>query len=72
MYALAEWGYAPGIVRDVIAAILEKNGPLSKAEVIAKVMKERYVKPNTILVNLKNPKYFKEDKQGKFSVVKAK
>jgi len=72
MYALAEWGYAPGIVRDVIAAILEKHGPLPKAEVIAKVMKERYVKPNTILVNLKNPKYFKEDKQGKFSVAKAK
>ncbi len=69
MYALAEWGYAQGIVRDVIKEVLKKNGPLPKDEVIAKVMKERYVKPNTILVNLKNPKYFKQNKDGQFVAV---
>lgn len=69
IYALSEWGYAPGIVRDVIKQILEKTGPLSRAEVIAKVLKERYVKENTIMVNLKNKKYFKESKDGKFSNV---
>ena len=69
LYALAEWGYAPGIVRDVIKNILEKSGPLSKDEVVAKVMKERYVKENTIAVNLQNPKYFKRDKDGKYSAL---
>jgi hypothetical protein len=32
-------------------------------------MKERYVKENTIMVNLQNQKYFKKDKEGKYSVV---
>lgn len=67
LYALAEWGYAPGVVRDVIKQILEKNGPLTKEEIIAKVLKERYVKENTVVVNLQNPKYFKHDKEGKYS-----
>lgn len=66
LYALAEWGYAPGVVRDVIKSVLEKSGPLTKEEVIDKVMKERYVKENTIVVNLQNPKYFKRDKDGKY------
>jgi hypothetical protein len=72
LYALAEWGYAPGVVRDVIHSILEKNGPLSKEEIVDKVMKERYVKENTIVVNLQNPKYFKRDKDGKYSPVVEK
>lgn len=66
LYALAEWGYAPGVVRDVIRSVLEKNGPLSKEEVIDKVMKERYVKENTIVVNLQNPRYFKRNSDGKY------
>ncbi len=66
IYALAEWGYTRGVVRDVIKAILQTEGPLPEAEVLEKVMKERHVKPNTILVNLKNPKYFKKDKSGKY------
>ncbi|MEN9913226.1 MAG: hypothetical protein RLY66_634 [Candidatus Parcubacteria bacterium] len=68
LYALAEWGYAPGIVRDVIRHVVEKNGPMTKDEIVTKVMKERYVKENTIAVNLQNPKYFKKDKDGKYSV----
>ena len=68
LYALAEWGYAPGIVRDVIRSVIEKNGPLSKDDVIAKVMKERYVKENTVAVNLQNPKYFKRDKDGRYAI----
>jgi hypothetical protein len=59
LYALAEWGYTPGVVRDVIREILKKNGPLTKKEIVEKVMKERYVKENTIAVNLQNPKYSK-------------
>jgi hypothetical protein len=71
LYALAEWGYAPGIVRDVIREIIKKNGPLSKEEIVEKVMKERYVKENTILVNLQNPKHFSKTGEGKYILVEA-
>ena len=71
LYALAEWGYLSGVVKDVIRKILEKNGPLTKDKIIEKVLKERYVKENTILVNLQNPKFFKKDKEGKYSIVTA-
>ena len=69
LYALAEWGYVPGVVRDVIKAVIVKNGPLTKEEIVDKVLKERYVKENTIIVNLQNPKYFKHDKDGKYTPV---
>ncbi len=70
LYALAEWGYAPGIVREVISSILDKYGPLTKDEIVDKVMKERYVKENTIAVNLQNQKFFKRDTNGKYSLIK--
>lgn len=68
LYALAEWGYMSGVVKDVVRKVLEKNGPLTKEEIVSKVLKERYVKENTILVNLQNPKFFKKDKEGRYSV----
>lgn len=67
LYALKEWGYSTGVVRDVIRDILKKEGPLSKDEIMDKVLKERYVKPNTIMVNLQNPKFFKKNKQGLYT-----
>ena len=71
LYALAEWGYAPGVVRDVIRDILVKQGPMTKQDIIDKVMKERYVKENTVVVNLQNPKYFIRTKEGKYSPANA-
>ena len=68
MYALAEWGYKEGIARVVIEDILKREGPLSKDDVVSKVMKERYFKKNTILVNLANPKYFKKNKTGLYTL----
>ncbi len=64
MYALAEWGYKTGIAREVIRDILKAEGAMSKEDVVEKVMKERYFKKNTILVNLQNPKFFKKNKNG--------
>lgn len=66
LYALKDWGYEGGIVRNVIEGVLSKNPGLSKEEIIKMVLKERYVKENTILVNLQNKKYFKKDTQGKY------
>ncbi|MFA5778300.1 MAG: winged helix-turn-helix domain-containing protein [Candidatus Paceibacterota bacterium] len=69
MYALAEWGYKTGIAREVIQDILKREGmPLSKDDVVTKVMKERYFKKNTILVNLANSKYFKKNKNGLYTI----
>lgn len=68
LYALSEWGYQPGVVRDVIKQALAKK-TLSKEEVIAAVKKVRYVKDNTILVNLNDTKYFKRGKDGMYSIV---
>lgn len=67
LYALAEWGYKTGIAREVIRDILKKDGPMTKEEVVEKVMKERYFKKNTILVNLTNPKFFKKNKAGLYT-----
>jgi hypothetical protein len=72
VYALKEWGYKGGVVRDVIADILKKNGPMSKEDIIEKVLKERYLKKNTILVNLMNPKHFKKTSEGLYTAVESK
>ena len=67
LYALAEWGYQPGVVRDVIKEVLTKK-PLTREQVIEAVKKVRYVKDNTILVNLNDPRYFKHLKNGTYSI----
>ena len=68
LYALAEWGYKTGIAREVISDILKREGPLSKDDIVERVMKERYFKKNTILVNLVNSKYFKKNKNGLYAL----
>ena len=68
LYALSEWGYKTGIAREVIRDILKREGPLSKDKVVEKVMKERYFKKNTILVNLANSKFFKKNKSGLYTL----
>ena len=68
MYALSEWGYKPGIAREVIQDILKRDGELPKDEIVKRVMKERYFKKNTILVNLANSKYFKKNAKGLFGL----
>lgn len=60
-YALTEWGFKPGTVRDVIIDVMKSAvSPLEKKDIIKKVLKEREVKENTILINLQNSKYFKK------------
>lgn len=67
LYALAEWGYQPGVVRDVIRDVLKKK-PMTREEVIDAVKKVRYVKDNTILVNLNDTRYFKKGKDGTYAL----
>ncbi len=68
LYALTEWGYTAGVVKDVLRQILESEGPLSREELIDKVRKERYVKDNTIIVNLQDANLFKRLSNGLYTV----
>lgn len=69
LYALKEWGYEPGIVREVIATVLKTaKKPMGKDMVLDKVLTQRLVKPNTILLNLQNKKYFLKTSEGKYTV----
>ena len=59
IYALEEWGYQNGIVKEVIARILKrKNNPMNQNEIIKEVLKKRIIKKNTVIVNLKNHRCF--------------
>lgn len=61
MYALAEWGYKPGVVSDMIEEILkQKAQPMTRDEIVKTVLEKRLVKKNTILVGLSNKKLFKK------------
>lgn len=70
LYALKEWGYSTGVVKDVIRDVLKKHGALTRDEIIDHVKRERYVKDNTILVNLQDPKLFVKDKEGRYTLTK--
>ena len=69
LYALKEWGYKSGVVKDIITEIIKNEGPLPKDEIVDKVLRERYLKKNTIMVNLQNPRYFKKDENGLYYIV---
>ena len=67
-YALAEWGYKPGWVKDIISEVLkEAKKPLAREEIIEKVLSQRLVKVNTILLNLSDKKYFLRTEGGKYT-----
>ncbi len=65
VYALGEWGYEPGEVKDVIKRILEKAGrPMNRREIVEEVLKRRVVKENTVIQNLSNKEYFRREPGG--------
>jgi hypothetical protein len=60
IYALKEWGYKKGTVADIITEVLKKAGePLHRDEIVKRVLKNRYVKETTILLNLQGKPQFK-------------
>lgn len=68
-YALKEWGYNPGTVLDVITRILSEKGPVTKEDIVKEVLRERFVKVNTIIFNLHNSGFF--EKNGELYRVKS-
>jgi len=72
LYALAEWGYQPGVVKDIISKILkESKEPLTKEEILGRVLEQRFVKENTVALNLQNRDYFAKDEKGRYNVREA-
>lgn len=60
IYGLKEWGYKEGVVQDVIREILKENGPLTKDEIVNKVLENRLVKRTTISLALMNKDAFEK------------
>ena len=63
LYALRDWGYEEGTVRDIIADELKSKGPLTKEEVVKAVLVRRFVKPSTVILNLNS---FKKSPDGTY------
>lgn len=71
VYALSEWGYKPGTVRDIIQGVLESAGEsLEREGVVEEVLKQRRVKRNTVVLSLNNRQYFTKTKEGRYILVK--
>lgn len=71
-YALAEWGYIPGTIKEVIVKVLQdKNSPAHKDEIVKDVLAQRMVAKNTILMNLGNKKLFDKDGNGNYFLKKT-
>ncbi len=59
LYALREWGYEKGTVADIISHVLKEAGePLHRDEIVKRVLKSRFVKETTILLNLQGKPQF--------------
>ena len=71
LYALREWGYEAGTVRDLIVNLLKNNGALHKEAIVQSIMGQRQVRENTILVNLQNRRYFVRNEKGVYNVKEA-
>lgn len=68
-YALKEWGYYSGTIRDVITKILkEKEQGIAQEDIVKEVLAQRLVAKNTVMINLNNKKYFQRDEEGKYSI----
>lgn len=69
IYALRDWGYSDGTVSDVIYNVLRKSRtPLTREKIVQEVLKQRFVKKITILLNLKNKPQFKRVGRDRYAV----
>lgn len=72
LYALKEWGYKKGTVSDIITDILKKaDKPLHRDEIVKEVLKNRYVKETTILLNLQSKPQFKRVAKATYTLQEA-
>lgn len=69
LYGLKEWGYQKGVVADVILKIMSESGmPMSREEIVNKVLEQRIVKKTTINLSLMNRDKFEIIADGKYKL----
>ncbi len=69
IYALKEWGFKQGTVADVITEVLKDAGePLHRDEIVKRVLKKRFVKETTILLNLQGKSQFKRTAKATYTL----
>jgi len=68
-YALSEWGYKKGTVKDVLKDVLNERGkPMEREDIVSEVLSLRDVKASTVVVNLNS--FFKKVGEDKYTVKK--
>lgn len=65
-YALSEWGYVPGTIKDMITKVLNEKKQAHQEDIVKEVLAQRLVAKNTVLINLNNKKYFNKGSDGKY------
>jgi DNA-directed RNA polymerase delta subunit len=69
IYALDSWGYKKGTVAETISDILKQaKKPLTREQIVKRVLAMRKVKETTILLNLQNKKLFKKVDKNSYTV----
>lgn len=69
LYALKSWGYKEGVVADVLEEILRTaNRPMTRGELVAKVLEQRFVKKNTIHLALTDRNRFRRGAEGAYTL----
>lgn len=69
IYALAEWGYKEGTVKDVLQEILSRNPkPMKSGEILDNILKVRLVKKSTVFINLNN--FFEKSGKDAYTIKK--
>lgn len=68
-YGLREFNIIPGTAREVIGHVLKKHGPLPAKDLVKMVLAQRTFKEKTLLLSLRNKKYFQTTNDGRYSVV---
>jgi len=70
IYALAEWGYQNGTVKEIIQSVLTKSqSAMDLQDIYHQVLKQRMVRKNTVLINLQTQKEFKKIGHNKYILV---
>lgn len=71
IYALDSWGYIKGTVSDIIAHILKNaSEPLTREEIVKRVLRTRKVKETTVLLNLQNKDLFEKVGKNTYQILK--
>jgi len=69
LYGLKEWGFEKGTVAEIIEKVLaDASGPLSREEIINKVLEQRLVKKATVNLALMNRNKFERIEDSKYKL----